>query len=64
MLEPDGDSTRVSYHVYSESLLADVGLADATAEEVEAYQAQYFKANHERFQRELEGLKELVEGSP
>lgn len=62
LLEPEGGSTRVSYHVYSESPLSDVGLASATTEEVEAYQAEYFKANHERFQNELEGLKKILEG--
>jgi pimeloyl-ACP methyl ester carboxylesterase len=63
VLEPMGDSTRVSYHVYSEMLLSEAGLENASSEEVEAYQAQYFKANHERFQNELEGLKALVEAT-
>jgi hypothetical protein len=60
-LEPVGDSTRVSYHVYSESLLSDVGLADASAEDVAAFQAQYHESNHERFQRELDGLKAMLQ---
>jgi len=64
VLEPAGGSTRVSYHVYSEMALSDAGLEQAAAEEVEAFQAQYSKANHERFQNELEGLKKLLERSP
>jgi hypothetical protein len=62
-LEPVDGSTRVSYHVYSESPLADVGLADAPTEEVQAFQIEYHKANHERFQRELEGLKKILEAN-
>jgi hypothetical protein len=62
-LEAEGDSTRVSYHVYSEMPLSDAGLENASSEEIEAYQEQYFKANHERFQNELEGLKKMLENT-
>ena len=59
-LRADGESTRLSYHVLSEFLLP----AEAAAMPVAALKAMQEKSrkdNHQRFQRELEALKRLIE---
>ena len=61
VLEPAGvGKTKVSYHVYSESPLPPELRADSDA--VARLEESSYRQNADRFQAELEVLKELVEG--
>lgn len=62
LLEPKGRQlTRVSYHVYAEGSLPSEVAESRSEAEIAAFKAEYERKNRERFQAELESLKQIVE---
>lgn len=55
VLEETAGRTRISYHVYSESMLGDMPVEK---------QKEWVKANQVRFDNELAGLKKMLEAKP
>jgi len=60
-LERQNGGTRVSYDVYSETLLSAEQIAAATASDWAVSEKGYQESNSMRFDRELQALKVLVE---
>ncbi len=60
-LEEMSGRTEVSYHVYTETLLPPEQLASSTPEDIAELEMLDYDTNKARFDRELEGLKALVE---
>jgi len=55
------NSTLVQYHVYSEVVIPEASLTGMSEVEMATLRAGYQSSNYQRFQQELEVLKQLIE---